>query len=252
MLQDTKTYLPVTDKRRNPVSSTTNLLQRKLGDLKKSGKLTEKEHFKIKPSDPVPAAFHGLPKVHKVQLTEKEDHYTLASPSTPIPLRPINSSIRSPTYHFSKYLADFLSPLCSDHGYTIKNSKEFAHFVQTETVRPDEEIISFDVISLFTSILVDLALKVIQSMLESNHTWKDKTKLAKNQIVELTKFVLHNSFFSYEGTLYHQIFGCAMGSALSVVIADLVMEHVEVQALSTFTASLSAGGSDMLMIQTHV
>ena len=208
MLQDTKTYLPVTDKRRNPVSSTTNLLQRKLGELKKSGNLTEKEYFKIKPSDPVPAAFYGLPKVHKVQLTVKDDHYTLASPSTPITLRPINSSIGSPTYHVSKYLANLLGPLRSDHGYTIKNSKEFADFVHTQTVRPDEKIVSFDVV-------FDLAFKVIQSKLESNHTWKDKTKLTKNQIVELTKIVLYNSFFSYEGTLYHQIFGCAMGSPVS-------------------------------------
>ena len=37
MLQDTKTYLPVTDKRRNPVSSTANLLQRKLEELKTVG-----------------------------------------------------------------------------------------------------------------------------------------------------------------------------------------------------------------------
>ena len=219
--------------------------------IKKSGNLTEKEYFKIKPSDPVAAAFYRLPKVHKVQLTVKDHHYTLASPSTPIPLRPINSSIGSPTYHVSKYLANLLSPLRSDHGDTIKNSKEFADFVQTQTVRPDEEIVCFDVVSLFTSIPVNLALKVIQSKLETNHTWTDKTKLTKNQIVELTKIVLYNSFFSYEGTLYYQIFGCAMGSPVSVVIADLVMEHVEVQALSTFTAP-PAGGSDMLTIQTPV
>ena len=37
--------------------------------------------------------------------------------------------------------------------------------------------------------------------------------------------------------MIHQIFGCAMGSPVSVVIANLVMEHVEVQALSTFMAS---------------
>ena len=60
MLQDTKTYLPVTDKRRNPISSTASLLQRKLGDLKKSGYLTAKEYFKIKPSDPVLTAFYRL------------------------------------------------------------------------------------------------------------------------------------------------------------------------------------------------
>ena len=123
MLQDTKTYLPVTDKRRNPVSSTTNLLQRKSGDLKTSGNLTEKEYFKIQPSDPVPAAFYGLSKVHKVQLKVKDDHYTLSSPSPPIRLRPINISIGSPTYHVSKYLADLVSPLRSDHGYIDKASR---------------------------------------------------------------------------------------------------------------------------------
>ena len=72
--------------------------------------------------------------------------------------------------------------------------------------------------------------KQVESHLEK------KTKLTKNQVVELTKFVLHNSFFSYGGTLYHQIFGCAMGSPLSIVIANLLMEHVEVQTLSTFKA----------------
>ena len=87
MLQDTKTYTPVTDKRRNPTSSTANSLQKKLGKLKKSGNLTESEYFKIKPNDPVPAAFYGLPKVHKIKLSAKDDHYTVADPSEPIPLR---------------------------------------------------------------------------------------------------------------------------------------------------------------------
>lgn len=65
---------------------------------------------------------------------------------------------------------------------------------------------------------VDLAFKVIQSKRESDHTWKDKTKLTENQIVQLRKLILHNSFFSYEGTLYHQIFVCAMGSPTYVQI----------------------------------
>ena len=89
----------------------------------------------------MPDAFYGFPKVHKVQLTAKDDHYTLASPSTPIPLRPINSSIGSPTYYVSKYLADLLNPLRSEYGYTVKNSNEFADFVQAQTVGPDEEIV---------------------------------------------------------------------------------------------------------------
>ena len=66
ILQDTKTYAPITDRRRNPTSSTATTLQKKLLSLKKSGNITDAEYNKLKPNDPVPAAFYGLPKVRKV------------------------------------------------------------------------------------------------------------------------------------------------------------------------------------------
>ncbi|KAL9983648.1 hypothetical protein ACROYT_G005851 [Oculina patagonica] len=46
--------------------------------------------------------------------------------------------------------------------------------------------------------------------------------------------MLNNSYFTYEGVYYHQVFGCAMGSLVSAVIADLVMSNIEERALSTF------------------
>ena len=229
----TKTYSPVTDKRRNPTSSTANSLQKKLAELKRSGKLTEKEYFKIKPNDPV-AAFYGLPKIHKVQLTAKEDHFTLTTPSTPIPLRPINSCIGSPTYYLSKHLADLLKSLLSVSGHTVKNASEFTEFFQTQTVDPGEEIVWFDVVSLFTFIPVDLPFKVTTENLEAHPSWQENTSLTKDQVIDLTKLVLNNSYFSYEGTIYHQTFGCAMGSPVSAVLADHVMEYVETKTLSTF------------------
>ena len=158
----------------------------------------------------------------------------MADPSEPIPLRPINSCIGSPTYQVSRYLADLLKPLCSDSNYTVKNSRDFTEFIRTQTVQPDEEIVSLDVVSLFTSIPVDLALEVIDHRLESNPSWQENTNLTKDQVVELTRYVLKNSYLSYEGTMYHQTFGCAMGSPVSAVIAELVMGYVEAKALSTF------------------
>ena len=49
----------------------------------------------------------------------------------------------------------------------------------------------------------------------------------------LLQFVLDNSFFVFQGNHFQQIFGCPMGSPVSAILANLVMEHVEEKALSS-------------------
>ena len=61
-------------------------------------------------------------------------------------------------------------------------------------------------------------------------------QLDQSTNMDVLKFVLNNSFFTYGGKRFHQVFGCAMGSPVSAVIAVLVMEHVEVTAFSTYAS----------------
>ena len=49
-------------------------------------------------------------------------------------------------------------------------------------------------------------------------------------------FCLKTTQFAYNGTYYQQIFGTAMGSPVSAVIANMVMEDVEQTALATSPA----------------
>ena len=49
----------------------------------------------------------------------------------------------------------------------------------------------------------------------------------------LLQFVLDNNFFVFQGGHFKQIFGCPMGSPVSAILANLVMEHVEEKALSS-------------------
>ena len=49
--------------------------------------------------------------------------------------------------------------------------------------------------------------------------------------MKLLEFVLTNNYFKYDGHHYKQIFGCAMGSPISPVLADLVMEVIEETAI---------------------
>ncbi len=51
-------------------------------------------------------------------------------------------------------------------------------------------------------------------------------------LISLLDFTLSNSFFTYKNTTYKQIHGCAMGSPVSPVIANLYMEEIEERAIA--------------------
>ena len=86
---------------------------------------------------------------------------------------------------------------------------------------------SFDVVLLFTNVHIDLALSV------DDVDVSDRTPLPKEALVSLFRLCLSSTTFYYNGTVYQQIFGTAMGSPVSVVVANIVMEHIEDLALST-------------------
>ena len=91
---------------------------------------------------------------------------------------------------------------------------------------------SFDVVSLFTNVPIDLALSVVEKRLDDVDV-SDRTLLSKEVLVSLLRLCLSSTTFYYNGTVYQQIFGTAMGSPVSVVVANIVMEHIEDLALST-------------------
>ena len=66
-------------------------------------------------------------------------------------------------------------------------------------------------------------------------------------IIYLLSFCLKTTQFAYNGTYYQQIFGTAMGSPVSAIIANMVMEDVEQRALATSPVK-PFFGNDMLMM----
>lgn len=129
MLDDTNTYKNITDKRRNPTSRTEQDLNRLLMDLSLKRSPYDEEKSQLPPplyrylhsTDARAATFYGLPKIHK--------------PGNP--LRPITSSIGSPTYCLSKHMVTLLSPLLKN-TYTVKNSLDFKERISKLSVSEDE------------------------------------------------------------------------------------------------------------------
>ena len=65
-------------------------------------------------------------------------------------------------------------------------------------------------------------------------TLGERTCLAVPEIMEELDNCLQSSFFVYNDVIYKQIFGCPMGSPLSPVTSNMVMEEIEQTALNTY------------------
>ena len=81
-------------------------------------------------------------------------------------------------YQSAKYLARVIGPLLghSEH-HIINNSVDFVKKVQNLELSPTDKLVSYDVCSLFTSIPIDKAIKVIEQKLIMALTIKDRSKL---------------------------------------------------------------------------
>ena len=103
--------------------------------------------------------------------------------------------------------------------FIVKNSSEFAHFIRDKPLNAYEELVSFDVVSLFTKILLDLAVKVAEDRLREDASLGQRTSLPVEDIIHLLYFCLNTTQFAYNGTHYQQVSGTAMGSSVSAALS---------------------------------
>ena len=174
--------------------------------------------FKLKSSDGRAHRLCGLPEIHE----------------TNVPLRPIVLFIESPTYDLSIKLAKILSHFVGKSDCNVKNSYEFVEFLSELIIESKEIMVSFDVVSLFTLIPVNLALQIAEDRLNVCQNLEEITNWSVNDVCAGLRICLQATYLHFRGKYLQQIFGTAMGSPVSVVVANLVMEDVEERAMKCF------------------
>jgi hypothetical protein len=151
---------------------------------------------------------YGLPKYHKEN----------------VPLRPIVSTINGPNYGSAKEICNVLNNITDKEKYYIKNSYCFKSFIENVTLAPNEILVSFDVVSLFTNVPTDFAVQIVEQRWDEISNF---TEISKELFIDLLKFTVNDSnYFSYNGMFYKQKFGLAMGSPLAPVLSNLVLEKL--------------------------
>ena len=151
-----------------------------------------------------------------------------------IPLRPIVSFVGCPTYEVSKFISRILSPIVGNTTSLVKYSKEFMETITNERVQITETMVSFDVKSLLKFVPMELEVSIARDQLRVDGRLKDRTKLTVDDICEGLILCLNDTNFTFRGQHYQQIFGTAMGSPVSVVVANMVMEDIEQKAIRSF------------------
>jgi len=87
----------------------------------------------------------------------------------------------------------------------------------------------------YCNIPIDLAIKSVSNRWNFIST---SCKIPRN-FLNAVRFVLESTFFSFGNQIYKQKFGTPMGSPLSPIIADIVMQDLEGEVLETLDFDIS-------------
>ena len=78
------------------------------------------------------------------------------------------------------------------------NSKEFAEYVKTLKVESEEELRSYDVPALFTSVPIDKAMDIIRKRLREDVTLPNSTPLSHDDVTSILEKSLKGRISSTE------------------------------------------------------
>jgi len=217
MLNDTDTYIKIDTK--NQSKKIENKLNECLRAWRGAEYISNKEYYSLICNDkPLPRAY-GLPKIHKPN----------------IPFRIIVSCINTTLYKFATFLHNVLHKNLPTSRSFIKNSFELVGSLSGRHIDESHVLLSLDVVSLFTNVPLELALEGVRKRWDYI---KDHTKIPLEPFIRALEFVLSSSFFTFNGITYQQTFGTPMGSPLSPIMADLVLQDLEEFCLQKLNISL--------------
>ena len=210
---------------KDPTKTTESKVQRVLRSVK--SQIGETEYKNIYPTGSIPGKLYGTAKVHKLAPNDTVDKLTL---------RPIISNIGTATYKTAKYLAKLLAPLTKSE-YTVENTTDFVKRLKKEKIPKGYCMISFDVASLFTNVPLDRTIEIILKKIYDEQIVQ--TNIPRKEMKQLLLLCTKHVHFMYEGNIYMQIDGVAMGSPLGPVIANIFMIELENHIIPQLSHCLS-------------
>ena len=169
--------------------------------MRASGDISVTLFQQLKPIGSQPPRLDGLAKVHKNN----------------IPVRPVLSMPGSAYHKVTVQVAECLAkvPECNINSSTQQVSETVSNILLEE----GEELVSFDVSSLYTNVPVEEAILYCADLLYRD-SMEEKPPVSKKSFIELAKIASCNVLMSTHDGFYKQVDGLAMGSPPAPHIAN--------------------------------
>ena len=178
----------------------------------KRGVFTDSEYSELFPTRTSIPTMYGLPKTHKPG----------------IPLRPILSMVGTFNHSLAKWMGRKLESMRT--ARSIAKDSFSLHCLKDSNLGA-QYFVSYDIVSLFTNILLDETINHIIDTLypktpgvsQKDQRFEGMTRTVFRRALD---WCVRNNVFIFSGKCYQQIDGCAMGSPLAPILADIFMNKL--------------------------
>ena len=142
------------------------------------------------------------------------------------PIRPIVSTINSPTYNLAKYLDKIIKIHIKD-DYMLNSTNQFIEelYNHKNIIENASHLVSFDVESLFTNVPINEVIEIAANYVYNEHN-ENRPKYDKKVFKDLLKFAT-SGVFMFQDNLYKMRDGIMMGSPLGPSLANMFLAHLE-------------------------
>ena len=140
-----------------------------------------------------------------------------------IPIRPAVNNRTAPSYKIAKKLNNILEQhLNLDNSYTVENSTKLANDTVKITLKDSYGLIILDIKDLYVNIPIQETIQTTRSQL-----LKHNDRTFTNQLCSLLETILNQNYFTYQNQIYQPTKGVAMGSPISGLIAEILLQSLE-------------------------
>lgn len=165
--------------------------------------------------------FYGCPKIHK-------DGF---------PLRPIIAAVNMIGDFISSWILEKLNLIADYLGrYKVNNSYSLMPDLKNFQVEHGHVLSSYDYVSMYTNIDVEETILLISQYYSIiQHT----TTVPPCVFMQCLRFFINDAtFFMFNGRIFKQCKGLAMGNRLAQALAEIRTDHALLQSLQCFNAEL--------------